>query len=263
MGGSMILAILQARVSSTRLPGKVLKPILGQPMLYRQLERVRQARCFDALVVATSVEPSDDPIVELCRNIETFCFRGSLDDVLDRFYHASVPYQPDHVVRLTGDCPLADPHVIDDVIHFHLEGKYDYTSNTLEPTFPDGLDVEVMRWTALKEAWTEAKLPSQREHVTPFIHSQPNRFKLGSYKGKIDFSALRWTVDELDDLMFVKHIYEALYTEKSTFGFQDVLNYSNNHPNLRGLNSQYIRNEGLQGSLAKDEQFLKNQNRGS
>jgi len=167
----MILAILQARVSSTRLPGKVLKPILGMPMLLRQIERVKQAKLIEQLLVATSDDKSDDPIEQLCRENDIACFRGSLDDVLDRFYQAAKPYQPDHIVRLTGDCPLIDPQLIDEVVVFCLSGDYDYVSNAFEPTYPDGLDVEVFRFPCLQQAWEEAELPSEREHVTLFIKS--------------------------------------------------------------------------------------------
>src|SRR5450759_1196124 len=141
----MILGVVQARVSYTRLPGKVLQPILGEPMLARQLERVRRAQRLDAVVVATSADASDDPLEELCAATGVDCFRGSLDDVLDRFHAVAESYRAEHVVRLTGDCPLMDAAVIDAVVELHLSGRYDYSSNVLPPTFPDGLDVEVVR----------------------------------------------------------------------------------------------------------------------
>jgi len=148
----MILAILQARTSSSRLPGKVLKPILGKPMLLLQIERVRRARKIDKLVVATSNDPSDDGIEALCKQHGIDCFRGSLNDVLDRFYRAALTYNPEHIVRLTGDCPLIDPELVDSIIDMHLEGNYDYTSNAIQMTFPDGLDVEILTIKVLKEA---------------------------------------------------------------------------------------------------------------
>ena len=158
----MILGILQARASSRRLPGKVMKPILGRPMLERQIERLRRARRLDKLVVATSTDPSDDPIAALCRSLAVECFRGSLDDVLDRFYQAARRAAPRAVVRLTGDCPLADPAVIDQLIELHARGGYDYTSNTLTRSYPDGLDAEVTQLHCLEAAWREARLPSER-----------------------------------------------------------------------------------------------------
>jgi glutamate-1-semialdehyde aminotransferase/spore coat polysaccharide biosynthesis protein SpsF (cytidylyltransferase family) len=247
----MIIAILQARVSSSRLPGKVLQPILGVPMLLRQIERVGRSKKIDRLLLATSLDASDDPIEALCRQNKIDCFRGNLEDVLDRFYQASLPLRPDHVVRLTGDCPLADPELIDRMIRFHLEGGFDYTSNH-PPTFPDGLDVEVFRASCLTEAWQEAKLPSEREHVTPFIVGNPERYRLGSLKNDQDLSGLRWTVDEKEDFALVSHIYEELYPRNKNFSMTDVLNLLERRPELKNMNTKYQRNEGYKKSLKKD-----------
>jgi spore coat polysaccharide biosynthesis protein SpsF len=255
-GNVMILAILQARVSSTRLPGKVLKPILGKPMLLRQIERIRLASMIDTLIVATSTDPTDDAIERLCRENNITFYRGSLDDVLDRFYQASKPIRPDHVVRLTGDCPLTAPRLIDEVITFHVQGGYDYSSNTIEPTWPDGLDIEVIRFSCLEQAWNEATLPSHREHVTPFIHGQANRFRIGSFKGQIDMSAHRWTVDEPEDFELVTNIYEALYPNKPDFTTTDILGFLEKNPGVRSLNAHLIRNEGYQKSLIEDRVFV-------
>lgn len=248
----MILGILQARTSSSRLPQKVLKPILGKPMLTREIERIRQARLIDRLLVATSDDPSDDPIQDLCNKSDTGCFRGEMDDVLDRFYKAALTFLPEYVVRLTGDCPLSDPEIIDQVVRFCVEGRYDYASNTLEPTYPDGLDVEVFRFSCLKQAWEEAELFSQREHVTPFIWQQPERFKIGSFKNEIDLSFLRWTVDEALDYELVKIIYEQLYPVNPHFGTRDVLELIELIPELKTMNTMYKRNEGFVKSLRKD-----------
>lgn len=256
----MILAILQARVSSTRLPGKVLKPLLGAPMLTRQIERVRRARLIDTLIVATSTDPSDDAIEALCRGAGIACHRGALQDVLDRYYQAAKPYQPDHIVRLTGDCPLADPEVIDRLIRFYLDGGYDHASNGGEPTtFPDGLDVEAFRFSALEAAWREARLPSEREHVTPFIYNHPERFRLGSYRNDVDLSHLRWTVDEPADFDLVKIVYEALYPAKPDFGTADILALLDARPELGAMNTHHARNEGYAKSLQEDTAFLEQQ----
>ncbi|MCK4632375.1 MAG: glycosyltransferase family protein [candidate division Zixibacteria bacterium] len=249
----MILAVLQARTSSSRLPGKVLKPIMGKPMLARQLERVNRASKVDRLIVATSVDVSDNDLATLCGELGQPCFRGSLDDVLNRFYLAVQEEKPEHVVRLTGDCPLADPSLIDSVIQYHLDGAYDYVSNGLEPTFPDGLDVEVMRFVALETAWKEAKLPSEREHVTPFIWNQPERFKIAAFKGEVDRSHLRWTVDEPDDLELVRQIYGELYPRNPEFTTEDILQLLEERPELCQLNSSFKRNEGFDISLEKDK----------
>jgi len=249
----MILAILQARVSSTRLPGKVLKPILGKPMLELQIRRILQSKLINRLVIATSTDTTDDSIEQLCKQVGVSCFRGSLNDVLDRFYQAALLWSPEHIVRLTGDCPLIDPEIIDEVITFYLNGNYDYVSNTIEPTFPDGLDVEVFRFLVLKEAWQEAKLPSQREHVTLFIYQQSEKYRLGNYKNPIELSNHRWTVDEPEDFEFVSQIYKELYPINPNFRMADILNFLEKRPELMGLNKKFHRNEGLEKSLREEK----------
>jgi spore coat polysaccharide biosynthesis protein SpsF len=248
----MILAILQARVSSSRLPGKVLKPLLGVPMLLRQIERLKKSQKIDQLLVATSTEPSDDPIEKLCEEQGIACYRGSLNDVLDRFYQAARGFNPKHVVRLTADCPLTDARLIDDVIGFYLDGGFDYASNAIQATYPDGLDMEVFRFSCLEQAWREARLSSQREHVTPFIHQQPLRFKIGHYKNSSDLSHLRWTVDEPKDFELVTMIYETLYPRNSDFSTQDILELLDQRPELVHWNTSHQRNEGYQKSLKAD-----------
>jgi spore coat polysaccharide biosynthesis protein SpsF len=247
-----VLGILQARVSSSRLPGKVLKPILGRPMLLHQLDRVRRARSLDALVVATSSDASDDAVEALCASAGVACFRGSLEDVLDRFYRAALEFNPQHIVRLTGDCPLIDPELIDRVVEFYLAGGFDDVGNAVEPTFPDGLDVEVLGFAILEQAWKHASLRSHREHVTLFVHASPDRFRVGSYKQSIDLSHLRWTVDEPEDFELVEQIYEALYPENPAFTTDDILDLLARRPDLTELNSGIRRNEGLERSLARD-----------
>jgi spore coat polysaccharide biosynthesis protein SpsF len=251
----MIVAVLQARVSSSRLPGKVLKPILGASMLARQIERVKRARNIDCLIVATSIEASDSEVAAVCEATSTLCHRGSLDDVLDRCYEAAKQYQPAYLVRLTGDCPLADWSVIDQAIDFCVGGNFDYASNTLRPTWPDGLDVEVVRFAAFAEAWREAALPSEREHVTPFVYRRPERFRLGSLEQGIDMSQLRWTVDEPEDFVFVSKIYGTLYDGNPAFTTQDILALLHARPDLKTLNARISRNEGLKKSLDADAAF--------
>ncbi len=248
-----VLAILQARVTSTRLPNKVLAPILGQPMLARQIERLRRATTLDTLVVATSDDASDDPLATLCAAIGVPCHRGSLNDVLARFQGACAAFGPaDHVVRLTGDCPLADPAVIDVVVRHHLASGADYTANAIQPTWPDGLDVEVMRSAVLQRAFVEARLPSEREHVTPYIHKHPEWFRIEHVKGDRDLSTLRWTVDEPADLAFVSEVYAALYPKNPAFDTAAILALLAQRPELAKLNGQFLRNEGYAKSLAAD-----------
>ncbi len=252
----MVLGILQARVSSSRLPGKVLKPILGEPMLQRQIERLQSVTRIDRLVVATSDRTDDDALATLCGSIGIACYRGSLDDVLDRFYGCAVSYAPDVVVRMTGDCPLIDPQVVDSVIEYFHGNQFDYVSNSLTRTFPDGLDVEVMTFQALKRAWREASLPSEREHVTPFIYKNPDKFSVGQYVNSKDFSGLRWTVDEQVDYDFVNRVYETLYPGNRQFSMNDVLDLLNSRPELSQLNNHLTSNEGYLKSLAEDARFL-------
>jgi spore coat polysaccharide biosynthesis protein SpsF len=252
----MIGAILQARTSSRRLPGKVLKPILGRPMLERQVERLRRARRIDRLVVATSNNVADDAIASLCSSIGVECFRGSLEDVLDRFYHAAHRLAVRAVVRLTGDCPLADPAVIDQLIDLHATGGYDYTSNTLTRTYPDGLDAEIMDLHCLESAWREAELTSEREHVTPFIYHHPERFRLGNLAQPTDLSHLRWVVDEPADLTFISAVYAALYPDKSAFQTADIVALLAQRPDIAAMMSRAPTNEGYHRSLAADAATL-------
>lgn len=249
---AIVLGILQARVSSSRLPGKVLKPILGRPMLQHQLDRVRRARSLDALVVATSTEPGDDAIESLCASAGVRCFRGSLNDVLDRFYQAARPHRPQVIVQLTGDCPLADPGLIDRVVEFFATGNFDIAGAA--PSFPDGLDVAVFRFATLEYAWTHAVRPSDREHVSQFIVRQPDRFRVAGYENDVDLSHLRWTVDEPEDFELVRRIYEALYPANPAFTTRDILDLLAAQPALMELNRHIRRNEGLERSLANDPQ---------
>ena len=252
----LVLGILQARVSSSRLPGKVLKPILGRPMLQLQLERLARCRSIDRLVVATSTEDSDDPIVSLCKDIGVDTFRGSLTDVLDRFYQAAQQYRPDIIVRLTGDCPLADPHLIDDGIDYFLSHGLDYVSNCAPRTFPIGLDFEIFSMRVLEIAWTEAALPSEREHVTPYIQNHPEKFSIGNVTRESDLSHHRWTVDEPADFEFVGQIYQALYPQNPDFTTADILSFLERRPELVRINAHITAGAGYQKSLEEDKRFL-------
>lgn len=249
-----VLGVLQARVSSSRLPGKVLRPLFGQPMIARQVERIRRARALDALVLATSTDPSDDALAAWAAGAGVPLYRGALDDVLDRFVSAARPFSPAHVVRLTGDCPLADPAVIDAVVAHHLASGADYTSNTIAPTWPDGLDVEVMTMAALEAAALEATALFQREHVTQFIVRQPQRFRLENLRADNDLSALRWTVDEPADFELVEAVYAALYPANPAFGTADILAFLQHNPQWITHNTQHGRNEGLAKSIARELQ---------
>jgi spore coat polysaccharide biosynthesis protein SpsF len=219
-----MLTILQARASSTRLPGKVLKDLVGAPMLARQIERVLRAGRIGNLVLATSTDASDNPVAALARGLGVACHRGPLDDVLARFAGALEAFGPaDHVVRLTGDCPLIDPEVIDATIARHLATGADYTSNTLALTFPKGQDVEVMKAEHLAAAAREATTPYEREHVTPFLYRHPERFTLANLARDPPLPDLRWTVDTQQDFEFVEQVYRALYRANPAFTSADIL----------------------------------------
>ena len=251
----MILAILQARYSSSRLPGKVLKPILGKPMLLRQIERLSNSEMIDKLVVATSNGASDDAIEKMCLDNNVEVFRGELENVLDRFYQCAKKYNPDYIVRLTGDCPLADWKIIDDMIQYYLDEGLDYMSTS--PKLPDGLDAEVMTMSALSEAKQKAALPSELEHVTQYINKNPNKFKNEHFNFDKDLSHIRWTVDESEDFILVEKIYQALYEDNPLFLMNDILKLLDQRPELNKINGNFSRNEGLERSLQEDVEFLK------
>lgn len=242
------VAIIQARMSSSRLPGKVLMPIAGRPAILFMCERVRRARSIDALCVATSVDPSDDPLAACVAEAGIAVHRGSLDDVLDRFAAAGRAHQAELAVRVTGDCPLADPELIDQVVALVAEGGFDYASNVDPPTYPDGLDVEAMTMAALEQAAAEAKLGSEREHVTLFIRNRPERFRAGRVTSALDLSALRWTVDYADDLALVRRLAEAVADPLAA----DRHDFLRAYEALGLSGGAHARNEGLASSVARD-----------
>jgi spore coat polysaccharide biosynthesis protein SpsF len=253
-----VVVIIQGRMGSTRLPGKTLMPILGEPMLGRMLERVKRAQKIDAIVLATSDSPENDAIAELGRKYNLGVFRGSEKDVLDRFYNAAKGAEADVVMRLTGDCPLMDPEVIDRVVTRFQEAKgaIDYCSTPLN--YPEGLDTEVFPFLALEAAAREATLPSEREHVTLFIKNQPGRFKCDLWReGEGDHSTMHWSVDTQADFDFVTKIFEKLYPENSSFNKDDILTLLAQHPELLEINKGGTGYEGLAKSLKEDEE-LKN-----
>ena len=206
-----IIAIVQARMGSTRLPNKVMKPVGSEtPMIGVLLSRLSQSKEIDQIVLATSTDMCNQPLSEYVTKLGYNVFQGSENDVLDRYYQAALQYNPDVIVRITGDCPLVDSEVVDTVIKTYKESNVDYVSNTNPPTYPDGLDVEVFSFKALKIAWKEAKNLSEREHVTPFIY-ESEKFKIENIINKIDFSNERWTVDYPEDYEVIKSIFEYFF----------------------------------------------------
>ncbi|WP_309646601.1 glycosyltransferase family protein [Phenylobacterium sp.] len=219
----MILAVLQARMSSSRLPGKVMADVLGQPMIARQVERLRRSRRLDHLVVATSDDPSDDALATYAASLDLDVVRGPLADVLARFIKALDAFpEASTLVRLTADCPLTDWRVLDETVAAHLAAGADYTENMAVKTYPHGLDVEVMTVEALRRAGAEATSAYDREHVTPYLYATPGRFRLADITRSPSLAHLRWTVDLPEDLDFVRHVYETLYPGDPDFGTEAV-----------------------------------------
>jgi spore coat polysaccharide biosynthesis protein SpsF len=235
------VAIVQARMGSTRLPGKVLQDLAGEPMLARVVNRTCRAKTLQEVVIATTTNTVDDVIVKLCEARGWSWFRGSEEDVLDRYYHAAKKYQADFIVRITSDCPLIDPEVIDHVVQEFLERQpeVDYASNTWpRRTFPRGLDTEVMRMDVLERAWREDRNPAWREHVTPYIYRNPDRFRIHNVVSPVDYSAMRWTVDTQEDLAFVRQIYN--YFGHDRFSWREVLKVLEEHPEWVEIN-RYVQ----------------------
>ncbi|MFJ7746605.1 cytidylyltransferase domain-containing protein [Peribacillus sp. NPDC097295] len=239
-----VVAIIQARMGSSRLPGKVMKQVQGKPLLQYQLERIGKARLINKIVVATTTKETEQPIVDLCERLSVAIFRGPEDDVLTRFFDAATEHQTDIVVRLTADCPLIDPHTIDQALVEFLAdvGKYDYVSNTLVRTYPRGFDVEVFSMKALAQAFKEAKEAAYREHVTPYIYHHPKKFKLASFLNGTDFSSLRLTVDTEDDLELITRLLEHLY-EKEDFTLEDITKLLKDKPEWSSINSHIEQKE--------------------
>lgn len=243
--------IVQARMGSTRLPGKILKEVLNRPILSYLIERLQRCKNADALLVATTTNPFDDQIVDCCKKNKVAFMRGSEEDVLARYYDAALSTEADVVVRVTSDCPLIDPTVIDSAIENFLSRypEQDYLSNTLERTYPRGMDVEVFSFNALKEAFIHAQDPEQREHVTPFIYLRPDRFKLRQIKWEEDESIYRWTVDTEEDFQLIRQLLEVLYPRNPEFGLRDIIRVMQDHPDWLQINAHVLQKQ-LKGSAS-------------
>ncbi|HUR87793.1 MAG TPA: glycosyltransferase family protein [Ramlibacter sp.] len=247
------VAIVQARMGSTRAPNKVLADIAGHAMLAHVLQRTARAR-VDAIVVATTDKPEDDVLSHwVLESGLARVYRGSEHDVLDRFWRAANGAQADVIVRVTADDPLKDPQIIDHALSL-LDGdaSLDYVSNTLHPTFPEGLDIEVFRFRALDRANTEAKLASEREHVTPYIWKNPETFRVLNFEHAEDLSRWRWTVDKPEDIEFMRKVFSA-FPPGNPMPYQAVIDYLRRHPEIAGINSGTARNEGYAKSLQKEQ----------
>lgn len=254
------VAIIQARMGSTRLPGKMMLDIGGKPAVQHVFERVRCAKNIHEVWLATTTNPADDTLVLWAKNFGVPCFRGSENDVLDRYYQTAKKAEADVVVRVTADCPLADPMVIDQVVGVFVHGGYDYVSNVHPPTFPDGLDIEVFSVGVLERAWQEATLHSEREHVTPYIWKHPEVFRIQnvSYQPlatSVDLSHHRWTLDTVEDLEFIRRIMDELKRRSTpvSMGMHSVFDILAQHPDWLLVNAGHARNEGYTKSLEEEK----------
>lgn len=240
------VVIAQARMTSTRLPGKVLKTVLDKPLLAYFIERLQGVSLANQIVIATTINATDEPIADVCRSLSTAFTRGSEEDVLSRYYDTAVVTGADIVVRVTSDCPLIDPAVVDEMIGYFKKHstRFDYVSNSLASTYPRGMDVEVFSFRALREAYVEATLKSEREHVTPFFYTHPERFPIGKIRSPRDLSQHRWTVDTPEDFELVKRIIESLYPLKPDFNLADILETLAENPDWPLINAN-IRQKKL------------------
>lgn len=232
-----VVCIVQARVGSTRLPGKVLKKICGKTVLEQDIDRLKRVKNIDEIVIATTVLEKDNAIVEECERLGARCFRGSEDDVLSRYYYAAKENKADVVVRVTSDCPLIDSCVSENIIKYFIENKdkYDYVSNTIDRTYPRGLDTEVFSFYALEKAFKEATSERDREHVTPYIWDNTKIYSIFQYKNEKDFSDLRWTLDTEEDYKLISLIYEY-FNNKECFNMNDIVKFLEENPDIKEIN---------------------------
>jgi len=247
-----IVCIIQARMGATRFPDKVLFDLEGKPMLVQQIERLMHSKLIDTVVVATSTSIADNAIKALCDKHRYSCFRGSETNVLERYYKTALAYEANIIVRVTGDCPLVDPEVTDKVIQYYLDNNYDYVSNTLVPTYPDGLDTQVFSFRVLGKANKEATTKLEREHVIPYIKNHPDIFSLANVECEQDLSYMRWTVDYPEDLKFIRAVYKRLFRNNKRFGYKNVVKLLERNPWMMELNSKFKRDEAYHKEVQND-----------
>jgi glutamate-1-semialdehyde 2,1-aminomutase/spore coat polysaccharide biosynthesis protein SpsF len=245
-------------MGSTRLPNKAMLNLSGKPVLWHVVDRIKHSKLIDDIIIATTTNKQDDIIAKFARAENIKIFRGSESDVLDRYYRAARKYKAEIIVRITADCPLIDPQIIDKGIRFFLKGHYDYVCNTFVLTYPEGLDIEVISFKALQKAWQKAKLLSDREHVTTYIWNNREKFITGNVKNNKNLSAMRWTLDEKRDLQFIAEVYRKLYKNNRIFYMIDILKLLKKNPSLKNINMDIKRNEGYLKSLKEERKAMKN-----
>ena len=252
MKNKKVVVMIQARTDSSRFPKKVLSIIEGKPMLWHVINRIKKMKC-DEIVVVTTKRRKDDEIATISKKSKVKCYRGKTNNVLDRFYQASLKFKAEIIIRITADCPLIDPIQSKKVLNVFSKGDFDYVSNDSK-TIPNGLDTECFSFLALKEAWKKSKLKSEKEHVTPYIWKNPKKFKIFTVhnKDRKKREHMRWSVDYKNDLEFVEEVYSKLYHKKEVFSMNDILNLLKKEPNLIKINFNHKKNEGYLISLKND-----------
>ena len=254
----MIGCIIQARMGSTRLPGKIMKLLDEKnPSLYYTINQLKNCKTFDKIIVATTTLNEDNVVEEYLKNLDVDIFRGSSEDVLDRYYECAKYYDLSSIIRITGDCPLIDPCIVDRGVDLFQSKLYDYVTNTFPRTFPDGNETEIFSFNALEKAWNNAKLPSEREHVTPYFKNFNDIFKIKNFKHIDDISYLKWTMDFQEDLKLIKIIISKISSRP--IYLKNILNLLKQEPKLIKINQNHQPNEGLAKSLKQDKEFLKDQ----
>jgi spore coat polysaccharide biosynthesis protein SpsF len=248
----MIGAVIFARISSTRLPAKVIFEIQGKTILEHIIERVRRSKYITKIVVATTTNSEDDMIEEICHRSRIDSFRGADRDVVDRCYQAAKEFNLDPLTRVTGDDPFKDAGIIDHAIELYLDSDYDLVCNTLNPSFPEGLDVEVISFDAITRIWRESSNESDREHLTKYVFDNLNLFRILNFQNQVDLSNIRLTLDTKEDLDLVKLIYDALYSQKKCFTWNDVLNYLQANPDILKINNSIKRSDRYKHSLIRE-----------
>jgi spore coat polysaccharide biosynthesis protein SpsF len=239
-----IVTVIQARTGSSRLPNKILLPLSNLPLLYRMYERVEASKLKGIIVIATTLDKSDDKVEELCREFKLNCYRGHPTDLLDRHYQAAKLYNADAVVKIPSDCPLIDKDIIDKVIDFYINNsdKFDYVSNLHPASYPDGNDVEIMSMSALEDAWLNASKAMEREHTTPYFWENPDKFRIGNvvWESGLDYSmSHRFTIDYEKDYNFIKRVYDELYPINPKFALKEILDLLERKPEIKKINEEY------------------------
>jgi spore coat polysaccharide biosynthesis protein SpsF len=261
-----IITVVQARMGSSRLPGKVVMSLAGKPLLVRIVERIKQAKLSGVVVVAATTSPEDNMIENICKAENIEIFRGDTNDLLDRHYKAGMKYNADVVVKIPSDCPLIDPAVIDRVLAFYVNNQndFDFVSNLHPPTYPDGNDVEAINMEALKKAWSNARQDFEREHTTPYIWENPQQFRIGNVCWETGFNysmTHRWTIDYEEDFIFIKTVYDELYHINPSFTLYDIINLLEKKPVLKHINNKYAGVNWYRNHLHQLKTITANQTR--